>query len=45
MTTQIQTQLYNGVDEMFGEMQNILQEEQEDVVQDADKPLEVEEID
>ena len=29
MITQIQSQLYTGVDELFGEMQNSLQEEQD----------------
>ena len=30
MVTQIQTQLYTGLDGMFGEMHNLFQEEEED---------------
>ena len=30
MVTQIQTQLYTGLDEMFGEMHNLFQEEEEE---------------
>ena len=35
MVTQIQTQLYTGLDEMFGEMHNLFQEEEEEEVAQA----------
>ena len=35
MVTQIQTQLYTGLDEMFGEMHNLFQEEEEEAAQVA----------
>ena len=45
MVTQVQTQLYTGLDEMFGEMHNLFQEEEEEVVQAAQDVPEVEEVD
>ena len=33
--SQIKTKLYTGLDEMFGEMQNLFQEEEEDEVVQA----------
>ena len=49
MVTQIQTQLYTGLDEMFGEMHNLLQEEEEEdaaqAAQAAQDVTEVEEVD
>ena len=33
--SQIKTKLYIGLDEMFGEMQNLFQEEEDDVAQAA----------
>ena len=38
MVTQIQTQLYTGLDEMFGEMHNLFQEEEEEAAQVAKWP-------
>ena len=35
MVTQIQTQLYTGLDEMFGEMHNLFQEEEEEEEEEA----------
>ena len=48
MVSQIQTQLYTELDEMFGEMHNLFQEEEEEatqVAQAAQDVTEVEEID
>ena len=45
MVTQIQTQLYTGLDEMFGEMHNLFQEEEEETAQAAQDVTEVEEDD
>ena len=44
MVTQIQTQPYTGL-EMFGEMLNLFQEEEEEVAQKAQDVTEVEEVD
>ena len=33
--SQIKTKLYTGLDEMFGEMQNLFQEEEDEVAQAA----------
>ena len=35
MMSQIKTKLYTGFDEMFGEMQNLFQEEEDEVAQAA----------
>ena len=35
MLSQIKTKLYTGLDEMFGEMQNSFQEEEDEVAQAA----------
>ena len=46
MVTQIQTQLYTGLDEIFGEMHNLFQEEEEEeATQAAQDVIEVEEVD
>ena len=45
MVTQIQTKLYTGLDEMFGEMHNLFQEEEEEAAQAAQDVTEVEEVD
>ena len=45
MVTQILTQLYTGLDEMFGEMHNLFQEEEEEAAQAAQDVTEVEEVD
>ena len=45
MVTQIQTQVYTGLDEMFGEMHNLFQEEEEEAAQAAQDVTEVEEVD
>ena len=53
MVTQIQTQLYTGLDEMFGEMHNLFQEEEEEEEEEevaqagqaAQDVTEVEEVD
>ena len=45
MVSQIQTQLYTGLDEMFGEMYNLFQEEEEEAAQAAQDVTEVEEND
>ena len=42
MVTQIQTQLYTGLDEMFGEMHHLFQEEEEEAAQEAQDVTEVE---
>ena len=42
MATQIQTQLYMGLDVMFGEMHSLFQEEEEEAAQDV---TEVQEVD
>ena len=44
MVTQIQTKLYTGLDEMFDEMHNLFQEEEE-AAQAAQDVTEVEEVD
>ena len=44
MVIQIQTQLYTGLDEMFGEMHNLFQEEEE-AAQAAQDVTEVKEVD
>ena len=43
--TQIQTQLYTGLDEVFGEMHNLFQEEEQEAAQAAQDVTEVEEVD
>ena len=46
MVTQIQTQLYTELDEMFGDMHNLFQEEEEEeIAQAAQDVTEVEEVD
>ena len=45
IVSQIQTQLYTGLDEMFGEMHNLFQEEEEEAAQAAQDVTEVEEDD
>ena len=45
MVTQIQTQLYTGLDEMFGEMHNLFQEEEEEAAQAVQDVTEAEEVD
>ena len=45
MVTQIQTQLCTGLDEMFGEMHNLFQEEEEEAAKAAQDVTEVEEVD
>ena len=45
MVSQIQTQLYTGLDEMFGEMHNLFQEEEGEAAQAAQDVTEVEEND
>ena len=41
--SQIKTKLYTGLDEMFGEMQNLFQEEEEEVAQ-ADQDVATQDV-
>ena len=43
--SQIKTKLYTGLDEMFGEMQNLFQEEEDEVAQAAQDVTRMEEVD
>ena len=45
MVTQIQTQLYTGLDVTFSEMHSLFQEEEEEVAQAAQDVTEAEEVD
>ena len=43
--SEIKTKLYAGLDEMFGEMQSLFQEEEDEVAQAAQDVTRMEEVD
>ena len=45
MMSQIKTKLYTGLDGMYGEMQNLFQEEEDETAQAAEEVTRMEEVD